>query len=299
MGVDHHADIRDTTYPHAPEFNERSMSESFDAHWLSLRADADAAARADGPYRALAAWTEHVVPPLRCVDLGCGLGANAAWLAPGLPGPQHWLLVDHDPALLAEARRQTLIDTTGRVAEVEMIETDLNSDLTSLTQGADLITAAALLDLVSPDWISHLVTACRTNNAAAFFALTYDGHFGSETPNSPDERRVRTAFNQDQRRDKGFGPALGPDAAPYAARAFRAAGYHIRLGRSPWRLGPCADALQRALIDGKAKAARGATPEHRSAIDRWAERRRKAIDGGTGRLRVGHLDLFAAPPEHS
>ncbi len=273
------------------------MPESFDAHWLHQRADADAAARAEGPYRALAAWAGGVTSPLRCVDLGCGLGANAAWLAPRLPGPQHWLLVDHDAALLAEADRRMLTDSTGQPTDTETLRADLTDDLTCLTRDAHLITAAALLDLVSPAWIDRLVSACRSNNAAACFALTYDGHFTSETPDDPDEHRVRTAFNNDQRRDKGFGPALGPDAALYAARAFREAGYRIRLGRSPWRLGPEAAALQRALIEGKAEAARNAAPENQPAIDRWARRRHQAIDAGTARLRVGHLDLFAAPAE--
>lgn len=273
------------------------MPESFDAHWLHQRADADAAARADGPYRVLAEWAGSAASALRCVDLGCGLGANAAWLAPRLPGPQHWRLVDHDPALLAEAGRRTLTDAGGQAADTETLRADLTDDLTSLTRDAHLVTAAALLDLVSPAWIDHLVMTCRANNAAACFALTYDGHFTSETPDDPDEHRVRTAFNHDQRRDKGFGPALGPEAALYAARAFREAGYRIHLGRSPWRLGPEAAALQRALIDGKAEAARNAAPEDQPAIDRWAQRRHAAIGAGTAHLRVGHLDLFAAPAE--
>ncbi|WP_070990146.1 hypothetical protein [Halofilum ochraceum] len=273
------------------------MPESFDAHWLRLRADADAAARADGPYRALAAWAGDITPPLRCIDLGCGLGANAAWLAPRLPGPQHWRLVDHDPSLLAEAGRRSLADASGEPAATGTLRADLTDDLSSLTRGVELVTAAALLDLVAADWIDGLVTACRANGAAALFALTYDGHFASETPNDPDERRVRAAFNHDQRRDKGFGPALGPEATRYAARAFRAAGYRIHLGRSPWRLGPESADLQRALIDGKAEAARKTAPDDRTTIERWAHRRHQAIQDGTARLHVGHLDLFAKPPE--
>jgi SAM-dependent methyltransferase len=273
------------------------MPESFDAHWLRLRADTDAAARAVGPYRALAAWAEGVTKPLRCIDLGCGLGTNAAWLAPRLPGPQQWLLVDHDPALLAEAERRVLIDADGERVATKTRRADLNEDLTTLTRDSHLVTAAALLDLVSRDWIDHLVAVCQASGAAALFALSYDGHFNSETPGDPDERRVREAFNRDQRRDKGFGPALGPDAALYAARAFRTAGYRIHLGRSPWRLGPQQAALQQALIDGKAAAARSAAPEQQPAIDRWARNRHRAIATDTARLRVGHLDLFAAPGE--
>ena len=36
-------------------------------------------------------------------DLGCGTGAMGRWLAPLLPGPQHWVLHDRDADLLALA----------------------------------------------------------------------------------------------------------------------------------------------------------------------------------------------------
>ncbi len=36
-------------------------------------------------------------------DLGCGTGAMGRWLAPLLPGPQHWVLHDRDADLLEVA----------------------------------------------------------------------------------------------------------------------------------------------------------------------------------------------------
>ena len=43
--------------------------------------------------------------PRRCGvhDLGSGTGSMARWLAPRLPGPQHWVLHDRDAGLLARA----------------------------------------------------------------------------------------------------------------------------------------------------------------------------------------------------
>src|SRR3954464_14960294 len=69
--------------------------------WLSLRERADAAARsaelADRLARHLPAG------PLVIHDLGGGSGAMARWLAPRLAGPQHWVVHDRDPDLLALA----------------------------------------------------------------------------------------------------------------------------------------------------------------------------------------------------
>ena len=36
-------------------------------------------------------------------DLGSGTGSMSRWLAPRLPGPQHWVLHDRDADLLARA----------------------------------------------------------------------------------------------------------------------------------------------------------------------------------------------------
>jgi trans-aconitate methyltransferase len=70
--------------------------------WLALREPADAAARAadlvEHLRRALPATDLRVIH-----DLGCGTGAMARWLAPLLPGPQHWVLHDRDRDLLEVA----------------------------------------------------------------------------------------------------------------------------------------------------------------------------------------------------
>src|SRR5690606_34002812 len=77
------------------------MSAGFDPGWLALRAPFDAAARSPqalAPLRRWAAGRGGAV--LRIADLGGGTGANLRFLAPLLPMPQHWTVIDSDPALL-------------------------------------------------------------------------------------------------------------------------------------------------------------------------------------------------------
>ena len=72
------------------------------SEWLDLREAADAAARA----RDLVAHVRRRLPATgRWVihDLACGTGAMGRWLAPLLPGPQHWVVHDRDADLLAVA----------------------------------------------------------------------------------------------------------------------------------------------------------------------------------------------------
>ena len=67
--------------------------------WLALREPADAAARSAELAERLA---RHLPAGGRLVihDLGGGSGAMGRWLAPRLPGPQHWVVHDRDADLL-------------------------------------------------------------------------------------------------------------------------------------------------------------------------------------------------------
>ena len=74
------------------------MSVLVSPEWLDLREPADAAARSTELAERLA---RHLpAGPLVIHDLGGGSGAMGRWLAPRLPGPQHWVVHDRDPDLL-------------------------------------------------------------------------------------------------------------------------------------------------------------------------------------------------------
>ena len=66
--------------------------------WLVLREPADAEARSAELAERLA---RHLpAGGLVIHDLGGGSGAMGRWLAPRLPGPQHWVVHDRDADLL-------------------------------------------------------------------------------------------------------------------------------------------------------------------------------------------------------
>jgi hypothetical protein len=166
----------------------------------------------------------------------------------------------------------------------------------NLFKGRALVTASALLDLVSDAWLEALVSRCFEAGAAVLFALTYNGRI-DYAPAEPEDDWIRDLVNQHQRMDKGLGPAAGPTATMRAAELLAAAGYHVEREASDWVLTSRESrTLQRELIDGWAKAAIEAAPEEVAVIDDWRKRRLAHVDAGDSQLIVGHKDLGAWLP---
>ena len=253
----------------------------FSADWLALREPADQAARsaevAAGVLDRLRGRA-----PVRIVDLGSGTGSNARYLAPLLPA-QHWRLVDNDPALLDVARSSVSAEVETHVADLRVLDA-------SLFDGRDLVTASALLDLVSESWLAGFVQHCRVAGAAVLVVLNYDGRIECE-PRDEDDEVVRRLVNLHQRTDKGFGPALGPDSGRRAESLLSQAGYSVHRATSDWVLGPEQAELQRQLIAGWAGAAIEMSASEAVRIRAWEGRRLAHVTAGDSRLVVGHDDV--------
>lgn len=288
----------------------------FSADWLALREPWDHAARQAAARRldaaALAGGLRLAGGLLGVLDLACGTGANLRELAPQLGGEQHWTLVDHDPALL-DALPATLqqwaqqqghashVDAGGRSGTLRCAQgrwqvrwqarrLDLATELDRLPwQGVQLLTASALIDLVSEAWLQRLVAASRAHGAALWMALGVDGR-DRWAPGDPDDTVVEAAFRAHQGRDKGFGPALGPLAPQVLARRLADAGYRVTTTASDWQLdGPAATALRRALIEGISAAACEQQPAQAATFRAWAARRQ--AQAGRLSLHIGHTEV--------
>ena len=281
--------------------------------WLKLREAADAASRSttlmDAAVRALAG-----TDPVRVLDLGTGAGSNLRYLIPRLPPRQRWLVVDRGEDLLADllARTAPWATTRGLSAQVAGGRLTISgSDLDcvvetrqmdlgpladpSVFDGRSLVTASALLDLVSASWLATVARHCRTQRAAALFTITYNGGSTCQ-PEEPEDALVLDLFNRHQRTDKGLGgPAEGPGATDAARHAFDAAGFTVRVAPSDWTIGPKAREMQRYLIDGWASAASDVSPNDAPAISDWRRRRLAHVAAGASTLTVGHHDLLATP----
>ena len=265
---------------------------AFDAGWLALREPYDAASRPVDLIEPLCAALP--AGPINVIDLGAGTGSNLRYLAPRLGRPQTWRLIDHDARLLDLALQTptTLADGT---LTIDGQREDLATGIAAIDMtGAHLVTASALLDLVSSDWCAALAVACRAERTAILMALTYTGTIAWHDEDA-DDAFVTPLVNRDQRTDKGFGPALGPDAAETAGQLFTRHGFAVRTAASDWRFGPRDAAIQAALIADWGTAAKRIAPSASARVDAWATRRKAAVAAGCSSLTVGHVDLLAIP----
>jgi SAM-dependent methyltransferase len=273
----------------------------FDVSWLDLREPADHRSRSEELSRIL---SRHLGDRARIdvLDLGCGTGSNLRATALLLGPEQNWTLVDNDARLLDaavtrlaqwagdwERKKDTLVlRKRGKTITVRFRRGDLVNDFEAVfASPADLVTASALFDLASGDFIAGVAAEVVRRRATFYTVLTYNG-VQRWTPKYAADAEMAAAFRSHQVTDKGFGPAAGPMAPQLLAAAFDAAGYAVSEGDSTWRLEGGDEALIAQLIPGFVHAVREARTVPENTVEAWLKiQRTQAL--------VGHTDTLALP----
>lgn len=279
----------------------------FSADWLALREPADHRSRSAELLATLAKRVDGR-DVLRITDLGCGTGSNLRATAPALGPNQEWTLVDYDPVLLERAAKvltdwadeakpigdQLVLVKEGKNIGVTFRIADLNVELEKVISGPiDIVTASALFDLISEPWMRRFVKALKTTPAIFYTVLTYNGE-DDFLPAHPFDWGMVNAFKIHQKRDKGFGPAEGPQAAATLARLLREEGYAVDTADTPWVLKPSDIALTTELLKGLHGAVMETGLIADNGADDWLFWRTSMADQKGARMKTGHTDILAA-----
>jgi len=262
--------------------------------WLSLREPADHAARS----RDLVDEFRQVLPDDGLVihDLGSGTGSMARWLAPQLPGPQRWVLHDRDAALLARAAVAGPLQTAdGSHVQVATRLGDVTALRATDLSGTDLVTASALLDLLTADEVKRIAVACINANCSVLFTLSVTGEVALTPAHWLDEA-LGAAFDAHQRRTVAGRRLLGPDAIGRTAEAFDRLGASVLTCVSPWRLGADDLGLVVEWLAGWVGAACEQRPELADPARAYLRQRLAEAAAGQLCVTVGHADLLALGP---
>jgi SAM-dependent methyltransferase len=262
--------------------------------WLRLREAADAMARSSDLVEQI---RPHLPPGGRAVihDLGCGTGSMGRWLAPRLTGTQHWIVYDRDAELLAHAAADAPgVAADGAAVTIETRQRDITRlDPVDLVD-ASLVTASALLDMMTADELERFVTTCAGAGCPVLVTISVIGRVDLK-PHDPLDARIGNAFNAHQRRTTRGGHLLGPDAVDAAVDAFTRLGADVLVRPSPWRLGAAQAALASEWLTGWVGAACEERPELTSDAAVYLWRRLEQASAGWLSVRVHHHDLLARP----
>ena len=217
------------------------------------------------------------------------------WLAPQLAGPQHWVVHDRDADLLEVA----VADLPGPAADGAAVTVEARQcDITRLEPGelagATLITASALLDMLTRDELARLVGVCAGAGCPILLTLSVVGRVGL-IPADPLDARVATAFDAHQRRTVGGRRLLGPDAVAAAVEQFERLGAEVLVRPSPWRLGAVEADLAVEWFTGWVGAACEQQTELAAESEAYARRRLAEAAAGHLAVTVDHADLLVLP----
>jgi hypothetical protein len=261
----------------------------FAAEWLALRHPLDLAARNEAVEQAF--LEKLPAGPLKLLDLASGTGSTVTALATRLARPAHWLLTDYDPALL-ELAASNLKDFAQTDAGTRRI--DLAADLETLPFAeVDAVTTSAFLDLVSESFLERLADSIVAAHKPFLASLTYDGRAAFRPQHSLDTD-LTGALNAHQQTDKGFGRALGPNAAAKAIELFEARGYKVVQGTSDWQIPPTASAFLSEFLGGWRRVGLECKVDTLK-LETWWQDRTRAIEAERLSMTVGHIDFVAYP----
>jgi hypothetical protein len=219
---------------------------------------------------------------------------------------QHWVLHDRDAELLAVAvTRPPAGPAGGGPVPVEARPDDVGGLTPEDLSGAGLVTASALLDVLTSAEVDALVAASAGARCPALLTLTVVGRVELR-PALPLDRVVAAAFDAHQRRVAAGRRLLGPDAVRTAVGAFRRRGARVDVRASLWRLGGDDGPLIAAWLRGWVDSAREQCSDPgladpldgylQSYLEGYLERRLGEAADGALTVAVHHADLLVRWP---
>jgi hypothetical protein len=161
-------------------------------------------------------------------------------------------------------------------------------------EGASLVTASALLDVLTASEAHAIVEACVGVGAPTLLSLSVTGEVELR-PWDARDKLFETAFNAHQRRQVHDRRLLGRYGAPIVRGLFELAGWKVRTARTSWRIAHTEPRLLAEWFDGWTDAAEEQSPTLREAAAGYRGLRTSQLDRGELSAVVYHLDLLAWP----
>jgi trans-aconitate methyltransferase len=251
---------------------------------------------------------------LNILDLGAGSGSSFLYLAERLPMDQSWTFIELNPELAAAGVRRILkvadqkqwtvrssptdiqLSISGRNVSIKVINGSF-LELPELVdiKSFDLATAAAVLDLLTPDMLNKLLSVLSVNQIALLATINYAGM--SFEPETPMDKYYADLYSQHMQREQVFGKTLGPDCTRAIKAYCRTNDLKVISGESNWIVKPKDQRMHRFLLDYM----KDAIPEmldssqKEEAFHSWLNNKQDMLENEKLKSTVFHFDVFMTP----
>jgi hypothetical protein len=172
---------------------------------------------------------------------------------------------------------------------------DLNRSLdAALESPIDLVTTSAVARSRFRDMARTPCGDARRPINSFYAALSYDGRIDL-TPHDPEDAALLRRSMHISVPTRVSGRRSVPLRQAFAVTRFQSLGFSLVHGTSDWLIEPNDREMQSQVLSGWAGAAVDTGGLIVAVVDAWLARRRDAVAAGLSSIRVGHVDVFAAP----
>ena len=248
---------------------------------------------------------------LKIVDIGSGSGSSCVYLMKKLPQDQDWTFVELNPNLAkaslirlerialdnnweAHRSQNTLIIQTPdkniniKVIHASFLELDSFLDLSAV----DLVTAAAVFDLLSVKMLHDFLGKLLTHKVALLATINYAGM--AFQPAEVADIYFAHLYGQHMLRPRDFGQSTGPNCSRLMMDFHQKKGINAICEPSNWLVRPTDKKMHRFLLTyfNEAIPAVLTTQKEHTEFKIWMDRKIELLEMGQLQTEVFHFDIF-------
>ena len=286
------------------------MDNKFSKSWINMRIEYDNDSRSNILNKYLK--NNKYMPDIELIDMCCGSGNFLIWSIKNKLFFKKYTLVDNDVNLLKSVKsnlRKNIPKEFKIKSNTNNLDLILRKDkytssnvlikkndcdkFNYKTKIFHIISYSAALDLMSKSSIKEAIK--RVNNLnAIYFSLCFNG-IVKWTPANTFDKYILSFFNKHQRRDKGFGAALGLQSIDFVNRYSIKQGMKVNTKNSPWIVNNKTNKdktfMNRYLLDIK-KALFHMEGIDKDILRKWYKDKKSDIEKKSIKLYVGHQDML-------
>ena len=251
---------------------------------------------------------------LKLIDIGSGSGSSCVYLMKKLPQNQKWTFIELNPNLAKaslirlekvaldnnwlahRSQNMLIIEAPKKTIQIKVInasflELDTLLDLSKV----DLVTAAAVFDLLSKKMLQDFLNLLLANKVALLATINYAGM--AFHPAEVADIHFANLYGKHMLRPRDFGQSTGPNCSRVMMNFYQKKGIAAICGASNWLVRPTDKKMHHFLLQYFNDAIPEMLTEEIEQVEfkQWMNKKNELLKSGKLQMEVFHFDIFAKP----